>query len=666
MNGFMGKVLHIDLTLKKSWEEEISDDVYRKYLSGMGLGTYMLYRELPPDCDPLGEENLLCFLSGVLTGTASFMTGRWMVMSKSPLTGGIGHGNCGGTFSPAIKQCGYDGIFIRGKSKKPVYLYINNNKVEIKDAGHLWGVDTVEAEILLKDECKKKKLPEVALIGKAGENQSYISGIVNDGGRIAARSGMGAVMGSKMLKAIVLEGNKHVNYDNPDGMKAYSKKLAEKVKSSNLPSFINDRVVRTMGRVRKMNFKHTSASDSSSSTIGLMKAKGTVAVTEISAMTGDMPIHNWKENPDVFPVRKSKKVSMDKVLGKEFKKYKCVQCPIGCGGVLSLEDNTFSGGKYQHTHKPEYETMAAFTGMVGNYNLDALLYFNEFMNRTGMNTISAGSTVAFAIECYTKGILTKEDTCGLDLTWGNADACLELLEQMVERSTPLGDMLADGVRLGAQRIGKGSEAYAIHAGGQEPAMHDPRIKPGLIIDYCASPTPGKHTNGNENYELLFLWERVSWAPSFQRHLSVEDYQPRNDEFALQALAGSTFNALLDCSGGCLMAANLGVDTWDLFEMLELATGYGLSPDEYMEIGLRVNTTRQLFNIKHGIKPINNLMHKRLEQAKTIGPMEGKTFSSEPIVSLYWEKAGYDPKNGYPKKETIEALEINRIFKMEVQ
>jgi aldehyde:ferredoxin oxidoreductase len=244
MKGYTGKILFVDLSTGLIVDEPIPDEVYESLLSGVGLGCYVLHKKIPKGADPLGPDNVLGFVSGLLTGTGSVMTGRWMAVAKSPLTGGWGDANCGGTFSPAIKRCGYDGIFIRGISDKPVYLYVDSHKAELRNATHVWGKDAVEAENILEEECAKKRgKPKIAVIGTSGEKQSLISGICNDRGRIAARSGLGAVMGSKKLKAVVLAGNGRITCENPELMRTISKEFTDKVKNMTIPGFLSGRLL---------------------------------------------------------------------------------------------------------------------------------------------------------------------------------------------------------------------------------------------------------------------------------------------------------------------------------------------------------------------------------------------------------------------------------------
>lgn len=543
MKSYMGKVLHVNLSTAEIKEEAIADDVYEHFLTGVGLAAYILYRDIPAGADPLGPDNILGFTSGMLAGTASLMTGRWMVVCKSPLTGGIGDANGGGHLAPEIKKCGYDAVFVSGIAEKPVYLYVTSTSAEIRDAAHLWGHDAVVAEEMLEQECMGKKKPRVALIGQAGEKMSLISGIITDAGRIAARSGVGAVMGSKKLKALVLHGSSRVSYHDPEGMKAYTQELAATIREGSVPPFVGDTVARLLGLV--MGHSRYVAPSDGSGNYALMKRFGTYAGTQMLTIAGDTPVKNWQGGPADYPTRASNKInirgsSIDK---REIRKYHCAQCAIGCGGIVSLEGVEQAKDRFDHTHKPEYETMAALGPLLLNANPDSILYLNELLNRAGMDSISVGGTVAFAIECYENGLLTAEQTGGLELTWGNHEAIVPLVEHMIRRDTWLGDTLADGARKAAGIIGRGSEAYAITAGGQEPGMHDPRFDVGWGVDFCANPTPGRHTNGASTYFGYFLWERVSYAPEPQR-MRKEDLTRPDPEYAFGTVIATWYKMLL--------------------------------------------------------------------------------------------------------------------------
>lgn len=653
MKGYLGQILIIDLSTGISKIESIADEIYEKYLSGVGLGAYYLYNNIPQGADPLGPDNILGFTSGLLTNTPAVMSGRWMVMCKSPLTGGWGDANCGGNFSPAIKRCGFDAIFIKGISDKPIYIYIDNEEVQIKDASHLWGIDAVEAEEILIKENKKPKKPSVAVIGTAGEKLSLISGICNDGGRIAARSGVGAVMGSKNLKALVLAGSKSVKCADPTKMKQISKEYTDKVKKANLP--VPGFILPTLGKFM-LDTKEVSPQDGIIS-VGIMKKWGTGFCNTMGMYNGDDPIKNWGGSVVDYPRRKFKNMNPDIVRKKEFKKYYCRGCVIGCGGICEIDDIT--NGEFTHTHKPEYETVNAFGALCLNDDLNSIFYINELMNRAGMDTISGGNTVAFAIECYENGILTKEDTDGLELTWGNSKAIVSLIKKMIAREG-IGDILADGVKAASEKIGTVSDKYAMHAGGQEPGMHHPLLDPNLGLHFSVEPTPGRHTVGQFSYyNYMHLWDFVTWAPPHTKKYPKSSEYKVSKENALKGIATSMAKMLLDCAGGCLFALTTGFQHWRIFDYLNASTGWNKTPDEYMLIGKRVQTIRQQFNVREGINPINFKIKDRIAGTPPFkeGPLKGRSIPIEDMMKEYWDAIGWDRETGKPTEETLAELSL---------
>lgn len=659
MKGYTGKILFVNLTAGAIEERVIPDEVYENLLSGVGLGAYVLYREIPAGADPLGEENVLGFVSGLLTATGSVMTGRWMIVCKSPLTGGWGDANCGGTFAPAIKQCGYDGIFFTGKAERPVYLLVDNKGPQLKDASHVWGKDAVESEDILEKENWIRKKPAVAVIGQAAEQGSLISGICNDRGRIAARSGGGAVMGSKKLKAVVLAGSKPIKCYDASAVKAISREYADKIRKNNLPRLAKGSLLPVVGKAMGA-MKNVSPMDGMVVAI-LYKKWGTSMSNGMSVTSGDTPIKNWAGSAVDYNRSYYKKINPDLIKKREFRKYHCYSCVVGCGGVCEISD--VGDGKFKHTHKPEYETCAAFAGLLMNKDLNAIYYINELLNRAGMDSISAGHAVAFAIECFESGILTKADTDGLELTWGNSSAIIQLIQKMIAREG-LGDILADGVKTAAQRIGRDSEQYAVHAGGQEPGMHDSRYDPLMGVHYSADPTPGRHTIGAaQYYNTTRLWEKVSWAPAVTRYPKKEEYIA-SDQEALKALAGACYKQITDGVGGCLFAMMMGVQHWKAFEWLNAATGWNKTPDEYMQIGKRMQTLRQMFNIKHGIDPRSFKMHRRMagDPPLTQGPLKGRQVPIDDMMKLYWKHFGWNENSGVPLPQTIAELRLEQLMK----
>ena len=666
MKGYIGKVLIVDLDTETTNIVQIPDEVYENVLSGVGLGAYMMYRMIPAGADPLGPDNVLGFTSGLSTGTGSFMTGRWMAICKSPLTGGIGEANCGGNFSPAIKQCGYDAIFFRGKAKKPVYLYADNKGAELRDASHLWGKDGVTAENELHKECAGRKKPRVAVIGEAAENMSLISGIINDGGRIAARSGVGAVMGSKNLKAVVLAGTKAIKSENQEEVHKLSQGFADFVNEFNLPGFIPVGAFRVNGIMTRRNMMRgkdeVHEHDQSNFLAGIMKFTGTSGGYEMFAESGDSPVKNWTGTHKDISFRATRALGGGKIRKTETKKYHCYGCAVGCGGICDIKNIT--NGEFTHTHKPEYETQGLLGSMILNGDFKSFMTMNELLNRAGMDTIAAGGTVAFAMECYENGILTKEDTDGLELNFGNSKAALALLRKMIKREG-FGDLLADGPKAAAEKIGKGSEAYAMTAGGQPLPAHDGRYSPLLAIQYCADPTPGKHTGSGGGYPDLFIWEKAESAPKPDHHMRLDEFKA-NELYSSYAAYASCLKMLTDGMGGCTFAMEMNVKKWPIFEYLNANTGWDLSGDEIMTIGKRMQTLRQMFNIKHGIMPKDYFIHRRLRNALPDGATKGRSLDElDGMVSYYWKFFGWDEGNGVPTDATVNALGLDSLLEKEV-
>lgn len=645
--GYMGKVLWVDLSKGEIREEKIPDQIYEHHLSGIGLAAFLLYDRIPAGADPLGPDNILGFVSGLLTGTGALFSGRWMVAGKSALTGTWGDANCGGNFSPAIKRCGYDGIFFTGISVKPVYLHVGHYGAKLCDASHLWGKDAVETEeTLIRERGDKAR---VACIGTAGEKLSLISGICNDRGRLAARSGLGAVMGSKRLKAVVLEGKRRIAVHDRDEMKRLNAQCNRWVQWQ--PPFLSGPMTAYMGALMRI-LPTQMAMDGLLYKI-LLRKWGTGSLNQASVEMGDSPVKNWKGSNVDFNPDRSLPTNPDEVIKTERVKYHCYSCPLGCGGICTMN------GKYGETHKPEYETALALGGLCMNNDLESLFYMNEVLNRAGMDTISAGGTAAFAIECYEKGILTKADTDGLELTWGNSKAIVSLIEKMVRREG-IGDLLADGSKVAAARIGRGASEFAIQAGGQELAMHDGRNDPGFNLHYSAEPVPGRHTVGSQlYYEMFQLWKRVKGLPRPRFLYFKERKYAADEDKAVMAAACSKFMNVANGAGMCLFGLFMGTRRTPTFDWLNAAAGWRRRPEEYMEIGERIQTLKQLFNFKHGVDPRSFKVSDRVlgRPAQSEGANRGRTMDLEKMRGDYWRRLGWDAETGRPIPSRTAALGI---------
>ena len=658
-NAYMGKIMMVDLTSGTIEVQDVPDSVYEQVLSGAGLAARILYDKIPAGADPLGPDNILGIVSGLLTGTGALFSGRWMVTGKSPLTGGWGDANCGGNFSPAIKRCGVDGIFFTGKAKKPVYLKVVAGKAELIDAAHLWGKDAVEAELALKEEVGVKTA-RVAVIGQSGEKLSLISGVVNDLGRIAARSGLGAVMGSKNLKAIVLSGKEKIEVADKKQMTELNKKFNKWFKSGmGLNKIFSKPVVNFIAkfmRITPVNMALTG------DLVRLTFDKfGTIVTNVLSSENGDSPVKNWKGVGIVdFPLAThSGNLNPVNIVEHQVKKYSCYACPLGCGGVMKL---TAKGQKLEETHKPEYETCCAFGTLLLNNDLESIFLINDKLNRAGMDTISAGATVGFAIECVEKGILTKDDLDGIELSWGDSDAVLAFLDKMISREG-CGDLFADGSKKAAEKIGKGSEQYAMHAGGQEMAMHDTRFDPGFAVSYSCEPTPGRHTNhGYQWLEIFALHKVFKGMPKMPAFYSdKERYTPTDDKNTL-LVAGSKYMQTANGCGMCLFGIQMG-GKLPVPHYINAATGWNHPPEHYLEVGARIQALRQSFNIKHGIEPLKDFKLPRRAlgmPAIEKGPLKGITLDEEKLNGEFLAGMGWDPKTGAPTRATLESLGLEDV------
>ncbi|GAB4334754.1 MAG: aldehyde ferredoxin oxidoreductase family protein [Dehalococcoidia bacterium] len=611
--GYNGKMLSVDLSTGTITVERPDDALYRQYLGGYGIGARMLWDRVPKGADPLGPENMLGMFPGLLTGTPLFGQ-RWQVVCKSPLTGGWGDANCGGDFGGVLKLAGWDGIMFFGKAEKPVYLLVDGDNVELKDASDLWGTGAIESEMALKQRHGKKA--SVANIGPAGERLSLISGICNDHGRLAARSGVGAVMGSKNLKAVVALADRKIIAQTPETIKMLR---------ANLDDFVKP----------LKDFFHTF---------------GTTGITAASALNGDSPVKNWGGVGIVdFGQEEAMKIDGGTAINPKMEKsYGCWHCPMACGAE-SIESTNEKYPYPHHTHRPEYEAMAAFGTMNLMNDPDALIYLNHLSNEYGFDVISAGATISFAIECYEHGILTKEDTDGLELSWRNADCVVELLKMMGE-GRGIGEILKDGVKVAAEKIGNGAEAYAMHIGGQELPMHDPKLQPEYHTTYKLDPTPARHTQYEGNRRL----GKVPPAPT-----EKTEYGGRGEHHK----AASEYMHVVNSGGMCqfiMMAANTAnIPSW-----FNAVTGWNTDLDEVMTIGERIANLRMAYEIREGGNPRKRHVPPRVTgestEATHTGPLQGIKLDTERLEVDFLKACDWDTETCKPSPAKLESLGLREV------
>ncbi len=458
--GYMGKILFVNLSTGELKDEALDEKLCRDFIGGYGIGARIIYSRQKAGVDPLGPENYLGLVTGPLTGTPATMGCRFTAMGKTPLTGGWGDANCGGYFGPNLKFAGYDGVFFTGVSEKPVYLFINNGKAELRDASHLWGKDTYETEDML--EAELGKATETVCIGPSGEKLSRISCIITRRGAALGRSGLGAVMGSKKLKAVAVRGNQKVPIVDRETATRLGREQIKELKAA--------------------EFRGASYFDQ-------FRKYGTSGFTAESAHSGDTPVKNWggvgtSDFPDASGV------SGDAAIANLLKRGSCWHCALACEGRLK------EGVEYKYpadTRRPEYETQASFGAMCLNTNTESIAMANHICNAYGLDTISAGCIIAFAIECYENGLITREDTEGIELTWGNHRAIVAMTEKMAKREG-FGDILAEGCARAADIVGRDSSYYAIHIKGQD--LYEPcRGAMAWCLGATTSTRGGGHTTG---------------------------------------------------------------------------------------------------------------------------------------------------------------------------
>ncbi len=584
--GYMGKLLFVNLSTGEMKEETPNESLCRDFIGGYGIGARILYSRQRGGVDPLGPENTLGLITGPLTGTPATLGCRYVAVAKSPLTGGWGDANSGGQFGPYLKFAGYDGVFFTGVSEKPVCLYVNNGKAELREATHIWGKSTFETDDTLQAEYGKAA--RFVSIGPAGEKLSLVSCLMNHGGDAAGRSGLGAVMGSKKLKAVVVKGDMKVPVaDIERANRARQEHIAE-IKGPGLEIF---------------------------------HKYGTGVHTDESVHSGDTPVKNWGgvgviELPDVSGFNK------DLIAANVESRTGCWHCPVACRGTLKA-----GAGDYKYpagTHRPEYETMAAFGAMCCNNNAEAIAMANHVCNSYGLDTISTGTIIAFAMECYEHGIISKKDTDGIELTWGNHRAMVKLTEKIARREG-FGDVLADGVRVAAGKIGKAAEQYAVQIGGQELGLHDPKFdfpffrgKP-TAARYQMDATPGRHTAGFGPSQFL---DHVVNAAGFCLHSDTLVAEPG------RYLAG----------------------------FISAVTGWERSADELLKYGERIANIRHVFTLREGINPRKLRVHGRIigRPPHKEGPLASvssdiETQIDENLDALDWDRVTTKPS----KKKLLE-------------
>ncbi len=597
---YAGKVLFVDLTHGILKEEAPPEDIYRKFIGGNGLGVRILYEKMEARIDPMGPESMVGFVVGSLTGTAAPGSGRHMLVAKSPLTGTWAESNSGGSFGPELKTAGYDAVFFSGISPHPVYLLLKDGKAEIRDAGHLWGKDAYETQDLLNNEFNDRRM-KISCIGPSGELMSLLAGVVSERGRMAARNGVGAVLGSKKLKAVAVSGG------------------VRRIKAADPERF--RQAVRSFMAIIKNN-EYAKG----------LAASGTGKDISLLVSMGNTPLKNWQlSGIESLPgISNLDGGNMDKY---KVGKFGCYACPVSCGAIISQKEGPFA--IKDQMHRPEYQTLAALGGMLMNDNLEAVIKANDICNRYGIDTMGVGGTIAMAMECFEKGLIGKEDTDGIELAWGNAEAIVAMVEKVAKREG-FGEVLADGTQKAAERIGKGAEQFAVSVRGKSLAFHDPRLSPALGTANIADANPAHHMD-SQITGMLSDGASIGSDPA----LKVPDGNP----FASYAI-GSAYHQLLNASGLCSLFT-IATTPPPITDLISGACGWDFNWREALTTGRRILTLRQAFNAREGLTPDQFELPKRITTTTKV--------DYRSLREGYFKEMQWDVRTGKPSEEALSTL-----------
>ena len=615
--GYHNRVLRVNLSTRETTVEEPGEAFFRTYLGGWGMIAYYLLKEMAPGVDPLGPDNLLVFAPGVVTGAPAGGTGRHAVGAKSPRTGAFAGSEAGGFWGAELKRAGWDGIVISGQAKEPVYLWIKDDQVEVRGAAHLWGERTADVEERLREELGDKRV-QVAQCGPAGENGVLFACVMNDVTRAAGRTGLGAVMGSKNLKAVAVRGSGRVE-------------LADKEKVQELAHWLRDNFME-FGFPRQLQEHGTDG--------GLLG---------LSA-SGGLPTRNFQEGSFEGAEKITGQTMTETIL---VDRDNCFACPIYCKRKVQTtgryEVDPIYGG-------PEYETAGALGSCCGIDDLEAIAYGNQLCNAYGLDTISAGVAISWAMECFERGLLTKKDTGGLELRFGNAEAMLELIEQIVHRRG-FGAVLARGCLQAAKEIGRGTERFAMQVKGQEIPMHEPRIKFGLGLGYATSPTGADHCHNIHDTAYAAEGDSIK----NMRSLGVLDPLPA-DYLGAEKVRLFKYHVdsqtLKNCLCVCLF---LPYDQQQIRDLTQAVTGWNTTVFELMKAGERAMAMARAFNYREGLRAKDDVAHWRFSTAFESGPKVGVKVPAKDIneaIDLLYGMNGWDRETGAPTAAKLHELGLH--------
>jgi len=605
MYGHVGKVLIADLSNQTYVIEDLNPEWAKDFLGGPALGARYLYELMPANAPVFAPESVVGFVSGPVNGTKSFMGGRYTVVSKSPVTGGFNDANSGGNFGPYMKKSGFDAIFVKGMSEKPVYIFVDDGKVTFHDATALWGKTTLATEAALRAEIGDDDIC-AALIAPAGERLSNMAAVMNDGHRAAGRGGSGAVMGSKKLKAVVCRGTHAVSVNNPGEITSVNKSWKE---FADGPDGVR---------------------------IKPWANHGTASNYEFCVLISDAGIKNWGGVPGDLDFETQVKPLTGEVMDAKYKvkKYACNSCQIGCGAMYRVKTEKYDF----EDSRPEYETLGAFGSMLLNGDADTVNICNHLCNEYGYDTISLGGTIAWLMECYENGLFTIDELDGIDLRWGNSEAIVAIAERICAYEG-IGVPLNGATVKAAEHFGRGAEFLGV-ASGIEIPHHCARCNPAMARTFTYDPTPGRHVKGGRGAGFGFGPPEVKYV---------------YENFGEPDKAG-VINAEYDnLSGFCHFAFLMEGSA--KFKYLDAVMGREYTREELDNIGLRSFAIRMAFNLREGMRRKDYTITDRNigKPPRTSGPLDGITIPLEDLGDQFFAAMGWDVKTGVPTKEFLEKV-----------
>jgi aldehyde:ferredoxin oxidoreductase len=642
MMGYNGKILHVDLNNSFTEVEEPDETFYRTYFGGSAMGLYYLFKHTPKGTDPLSPENILTFMLGPLVSAPISGQSRCTVTAKSPLTDCVGDSQAGGFWPAKLKSAGFDGIVVHGASRKPVYLWIHDGKTELRDASHLWGKLTYSVEELLKQELGDEKI-EVAQCGQSGELLVRFAAIMSMCNRAFGRTGMGAVMGSKLLKAIAVQGSRPIEI-------ADMKHLMDMTRrgTKDIPKIADMADLGKFGTARLVG-----AQELYGGQVTRNWQSGSMGVDRAEMIDGPTMYRTM--------LRGSQEGSQDR-LGRGT----CYACAVRCKRVIEAEwQNNRIGYEYGG---PEYESVSTFGSFCDVTDLGAIVYANQLCNSFGVDTITCGATIAFAFECYEKGLITKKDTDGIELNWGNAESMIDLLEKILRREG-IGDLLAEGSARAAEKIGHGAEDFVMSVKNQEAPAHMPHVKRSLALIYAVNPFGADHMSAEHDP----VYTPESYTGRYEqnlRQIGLVNPQPEkvlNREKVNWTLTTQYASSALDSIPVCQFVFGPAWTLYNLGELVEAinaVTGWEITIDELMKLGERRLNMMRAYNARDGITRERDTLPKRwFDEPLKGGPSEGDHVDrTEWLTALdtYYEMAGWNVFTGNPTRTSLENVGLGWI------